>query len=415
MSNQGYYNINGNGKLDPAVQEKIMHEKGALIHSNPYWYNPVDKCHYEGEFNADKPNWDKSNIVLDTKEQLRINALFQAGNYDDAVGAATAGYSPEFYNKVVEYAEIQKKIEAGNKNAFYDNLVQGGMLDRRDYINVKTLQIENRVVLPKPEAHILLDIVERVATSDFSFKWYKIGHGYDAIVKKVSPQQTFHTGSLKYSTDTASLDIYGSEIGTTWEFRNETFDVNVLQDHLRNLEGQFDRARNETVAEIINNISPESGGGDWDAQTSNVNTTNPVPELEALADLVVAARLGSPNTIISNKAVWRAYRSSTPWVANNTVGVLSPAVNVIPYQAKENYIINSVPLMDGFRWAVDNLITAAEVTVALPGSLRFWDGPQRTISWTHEQTEEEGTIYKAYWNAKILETAHFKKYASILS
>jgi hypothetical protein len=392
-----------------------MHEKGALIHSEAYWYNPVDKCIYQGEHSADSPNWDKSNIALDINIHEQTQNLLQAGNYNDEVGAATAGYSDEMYNKVVEYLDIQEQFKKGNKNAINDNLAQGGMLDRRDYANVKTLQTESRIVLAKPEAHVLLNIVDRTATNEFSFKWYKIGTPFDAIVKKVSDQQTFHTGSLKYTTDTAALDIYGSEIGWTWEFKNETFDVPILQHHLQNLEGQFDRARNDTVADVINAVSATGGGGDWDALTANVNDDNPIIDLEALSDLVVAADLGSPNTIISNKAVYRAFQKSTPWIVGNTVGIQSPVVNPISYQPTSNYIANTVPIMDGFRWVIDNLITAEEVTVCIPSSIRFWDGPQRTISWMHEQTDEEGTIYKAYWTSKLVETAHFKKYGSILS
>lgn len=412
MSNQAYHNASGDGRLDAVAQDKILHEKGSLIHSKAYWYSSVDNCIYEGEAGG-QPTWE--NKVLDINVQQQTQNLMQAGNYTDIVGAQLAGFSPEMASKVQEYLEVQEEFRKGNKQAIESNLAQGGMLDRRDYLNVKTLQVENRIVMPKPEPHVLLDIVDRQATNEFSFKWYKIGQGFDMIVKKVSDQQTFHTGTLKYSTDTAALDIYGSELGWTWEFKQENFDVPILQHHLQNLEGQFDRARNETVADIINAITPTAGGGDWDAQTSNVNTTNPVPELEALSDLIVAARIGTPNTIVSNKAVWRAYRSSTPWVANNTVGVLSPAVNVIPYQPKENYVINNVPLLEGFQWAVDNLITAEQVTVLDPQSIRFWDGPQRTISWMHEQTDEQGTIYKAYWAAKNVETLKQKKYGSILS
>ena len=409
-----YNNLEGNHKLDAVVQEKILHEKGELIHSKPYWYNPVNKCIYEGEFNADAPNWDNSNIVLNMEIHQQANSLAQAGQTTDDIGVATAGYSSEMYPKVAEYLDIQEQLRKGNKSAFADNLAQGGMLDRRDYLNVKTLQVESRVVLPKPEPHILLSLVDRVATNEFSFKWYKIGTPYDAIVKKVSPQQTFHTGSLKYTTDTASLDIYGSEIGTTFEFRQENFDVNVFQDHLNNLEGQFDRARNETVADIINAISG-TAGSDWTATTSNVMDNNPIDDLEVAADAVGAADLGYPNTIISNKKTYRAFAKSTPWVVGNTVGIQSPVVNPIGYQPTSNYIVPAVPVMTGFRWAVDSLIADAAVTVCIPTSIRFWDGPQRTISWMHEQTEEQGVIYKAYWTAKTVETAHFAKKTGVTS
>lgn len=403
------------GRLSPVEQQKIIARQGGYIHSDAMWYNPKDGNIYVGEFSEKRPSWDSSNIALDTKENIRAREAYATGNYTDAIGMKTAGYSEELYPKMLEYIDIQKKLEAGEKNALENNLMQGGMLTRQDYINVKTLETENKVVLARPEAHVLLDnIVERVATTEFSFKWYKISNLYDAIVKKVSDQQIFHTGSLKYSTDTAQLDIYGAEIGTTWEFRQESFDIPVYQHHLQNLEGQFDRARNEAVADVLNAISGTQGT-DWATTSSNANINNPIPELETLADTVNATRLGTANTIVSNKAVWRAFRSSTPWIQGNTVGIQSPIVNSLPYQSAINYVVQQVPLFEGFKWVVDDLVTAEEVTVLAPGSIRFWDGPQRTITWSHTQTDEEGTIYKAYFAAKNVETTLQSKLTNILA
>lgn len=405
---------NSTERLSPIEQQKIIARQGGYIHSDAYWYNPIDENIYRGEFSEKRPNWDRTNVVLNTQRNKEVAGLYKKGNYTDAIGMQTAGYSDEMYPKVMEFLEVNRKISAGDKNALENNLAQGGMLTRQDYINVKTLQTESRIVLAKPEAHVLLDnIVERVATNEFSFKWYKIDSPYDAIVKKVSDQQVFHTGSLKYSTDTATLDIYGAELGTTWEFRQETFDIPVYQNHLQNLEGQFDRARNEAVAEVINAVSGTEGGN-WASKTNNANNENPVDDLELLADTINATRIGTANTIVSNKKVWRTFRSSTPWIQGNTVGVQSPVVNALPYQSAINFVVQQVPQFEGFKWVVDDLITAEEVSVLDPRSIRFWDGPQRTITWSHTQTDEEGVIYKAYFAAKNVETELQEKLTNIL-
>lgn len=403
-------------RLSPIEQQKILDQRGGYRHSDAMWFNPVDECHYSGEFSENRPSWDKSNIVLNSKENRRVRELAAEGKYTDIIGIKTAGYSDEIYPKVLEYIDIQNRFAAGEKNALENNLAQGGMLQRDDYVNVKTLEVENRIVLAKPQAHVLTNVVERVATSEFSFKWYKITNPFDVIVKKVSDQQTFHTGTLKYETDTAKLDIYGAEIGTTWEFRQETFDVPIYQHHLQNLEGQFDRARNEAISTVINDITTTGGGGDWDATsgTPPQHTTNPIPDIEFLADAVNDENLGEASIIVSDKKVWRAYAASTPWVVGNTFAQ-SPVVNPINYKSTLNFVENNVPVFPGFRWVVDNLITAEQITVMAPNSIRFWDGPQRTITWTHEQTDEEGTIYKAYFACKNLETKLQEKYGSILS
>lgn len=403
------------GKLSSVEQAKIMLEQGDYIRSDAYWVDPVEEQIHRGEYSANRPNW--GNVVFDKKTHERIASRVAQGSYNDDIGAKTAGYSDEMYPLIHEFIEVQNKIAKGDKNAIERNVQQGGMLDRRDYVNVKTLQVESRIILAKPKAHVLLSVVERVPTTEFSFKWYKIGTPYDVVAKKVSPQQIFHTGSLKYETDTQTLDIYGAEIGTTWEFRQETFDVPIYQHHLQNLEGQFERVRNEVVADVINAVGVTGGGSDWDALSGSPaqNTNNPIPELETLADLVNANNLQEANTIVSNKAVWRAFASSTPWVVGNTVGIQSPIVNPLNYQSALNYIVGTVPRFEGFRWVVDSLITNEEVTVMNPEGIRFWDGPQRTITWTHTQTDEEGTIFKAYFSAKNVETKLQKKYAGILS
>lgn len=401
-------------RLSKVEQEKIMLEQGDYLRSDAMWYNPVAEEIHRGEYSANRPNW--GDVVFSKNRFESLASRVAQGSYTDEIGIKTAGYSDELYPLVQEYLEVQDKLLSGDKNALERNIQQGGMLDRRDYVNVKTLQVESRIILAKPKAHVLLGVVERVPTTEFSFKWYKIGSPYDMVTKLASPQQIFRTGSLKYETDTQTLDIYGSEIGTTWEFRQETFDVPIFQHHLQNLEGQFERARNETVADVINAISG-SAGTDWDATsgTPAQNTNNPIPELETLADTVNAKNLQEANTIVSNKAVWRAFASSTPWVIGNTVGVQSPVVNPLNYQSALNYIVNQVPRFEGFRWVVDSLITNEEVTVMNPQGIRFWDGPQRTITFTHTQTDEEGTIYKAYWSAKNVETKLQEKLTGILS
>lgn len=402
-------------RLSKIEQEKIMLQQGDFVRSEGMWVDPTDKTIHMGEYSANRPNW--GNIVFDAEKHERTASLVSQGKYTDDIGAKTAGFSDEMYPLVQEYLDVQNKIAKGDKNAIERNIQQGGMLDRRDYTNVKTLQVESRIILAKPKAHILLGIVERVPTTEFNFKWYKIGTPYDVVAKKVSPQQIFHTGSLKYETDTQTLDIYGAEIGTTWEFRQETFDVPIFQHHLQNLEGQFERARNETVADVINDVAVTAGGTDWDVLSGSPaqNTNNPIPELEELADNVNTNNLQEANTVVSNKAVWRAFASSTPWVIGNTVGIQSPIVNPLNYQSALNYIINQVPRFEGFRWVVDSLINDEEVTVMNPQGIRFWDGPQRTITWANTQTDEEGTIYKAYWSAKNVETKLQSKFGGILS
>jgi hypothetical protein len=401
--------------LDEITQNKIMSEAGDYVRSQAFWYDPERKVITAGEYSGIRPGFDNHPIAWEQEGFEHVKNLVQSGNYTDAIGFKLAGYNPEYHELIKQYNDVKKSFAKGDKNALERNLQQGGTLERKDYLNIKTLQAESRLVLGKPPANILLSLADRVATTEFSFKWYTVSNAYDMVHKKIHELEVPFTGTPKFASDTASLDLYGGHIGTTWEFRNETFDVNVFDTVVQIWNGQMDRARNEALADEINAVTAAPGGGDWDAQTSNANTTNPVPELAALADNVNGTNKGTASVILSKRNVYRAYISSTPWVIGTTIGIASPIVNSIPYNSSVNFVSGTVPLFDGFRWGVDDLITAEEISVLDPSTLRFWDGPQRTLTYANTQTEIEGTIYKAYFAAKILDTDLISKNSGILS
>ena len=402
-------------QLDEVTQEKIMQENGDYVRSEAMWYDPVRKVVTMGEYSGLRPGFEDHDIVFDLKENLRVRSLVQNGNYSDAIGMKLAGYRGEDHELIKQYLDVRNAYKRGDHDALERNLQQGGTLERKDYLNVKTLQAENRLVMGKAPDHILLQVVERRATTDFSFKWYKVKNAFDMVHKDIHELEVPFTGTPKFEVDTAQLKLYGGHIGTTWEFRNETFDVNVFDTVVQIWNGQMDRARNEAIADEINAVSGSANPGDWDAIAANSNTTNPVPELGVLMDNVSGTNKGSANILISRRNVSRAFYASTPWVIGNTVGIQSPVVNALPYNSSVNYIMGAVPLFPGVRWVNDDLITAEELTAADSSALRFWDGPQRVLTYANTQTEVEGTIYKAYFAFKIMDTDLLSKYTGVLT
>lgn len=393
-----------NSGLSDIEREKIANQQGGYIHSDAHWYNPEDECIYKGEFSAVRPNWDRSNIVFNKKKALGAIEKAKSG-YSDIIGLKTAGYSEELYPQVVEFLHINKEFKRGNKNALEQNLMQGGILRRTDYLNLKTLQAENRIIMGKPPAHVLLGQVDNVATSELEFKFYKGVEPFDMIQKKISEQEIPRTGNLLFETDTARLDLYGAHIGTTFEFRQTTYDIDVFAQHTAVYAGQLDRAKNEAVADVINAVSG-SAGADWTATTSNVMDFNPYVDVESALDAIEATNKFTPNRIFAPKAVLRAYNASTPWIVGNTVGIQSPVVNPLSYQAAINFVVNGgVRLFEGIPWVIDSLITAGTFVAADNSTIRYWTGPERAITYSHATTEEEGVIYKAYFAAKNLDTA----------
>lgn len=392
-------------ELSAIEQEKIVGQQGGYILSDAHWFNPEDECIYRGEYSALNPNWDKSNIVWSKKKAEAARDRAKNG-YNDIVGIKTAGYSEEIYPQVVELLDLQREFKRGNKNAFNENLMQGGILRRTDYLNLKTLQAENRIIMGKPPAHVLLGAVDNVATSELEFKFYKGVSTFDMIQKKISEQEIPRTGNLLFETDTAKLDLYGAHIGTTFEFRMTTYDIDVFAQHTAVYAGQLDRAKNEAVADVIN-APTGSAGASWTAVTGSPsqNTNNPYTDVDSALAAIEATNKYTPNVIFAPKAVYRAYNASTPWIQGNTVGVQSPVVNALPYQSAVNFVAGAVRLFEGIPWVVDSLITAGTFVAADRSTLRYWTGPERAITYSHATTEEEGVIYKAYFAAKNLDTA----------
>lgn len=395
--------LNQEPSLSPIEQEKIANQEGGYVRSEAHWYNPDDQQIYRGEYSAVRPNWE---FPVWSRKKFEAAQEKAKHGYNDIIGLKTAGYADEIYSQVVEYMDIHKEFKRGNKNAFEQNLRQGGILRRTDYLNLKTLQAESRIVMSKPPAHVLLGAVDNVATTELEFKFWKGVQPFDMIQKKISEQEIPRTGNLLFETDTAKLDLYGAHIGTTFEFRQTTYDIDIFAQHTAVYAGQLERAKNEAVADILNAISG-SAGSSWTATsgTPPQNTNNPFTDVDSALTAVENTNKYTPNVIFAPKAVYRAYNASTPWIVGNTVGVQSPVVNPLGYQASVNFVAGAVRLFDGIPWVVDSLITAGTFIAADRSTLRYWTGPERAITYSHATTEEEGVIYKAYFAAKNLDTA----------
>lgn len=416
MSQKLVKQYNSNGKTDlpqpeqlpTNIQNKILNREGGYYSTPAMWYNPTNECVHEDQHLMNQPEFNNDSIVMDLGEAKRIKEAYDKGNYSDTRGMQTAGISKDLYDQLDAYLDVRSQFKAGDKDALNRHIRQGGILRREDYLYMRTLQAETNIVLGIQPEHVLLQVVTVVPTTSIdTIKYYKLdGAQPDYIHEDISDLEIPDTGSIAFTSDTAALKLYGAHTASTWEFRNQTYDVNVADLNLRMYGGQMDRKRSEQVAAELHAVAGTSQGL-WDATSGTplVNTRNPRPDISALADSINSTFLGTANTIVSNINVWRQFQYST-WNQGFQTYTFQ---NFSFSNASTNQIIPNVPGFPGYRWAIDSQITATEYNVIDPAGIRFYDGPERTISYSNDQTEIEGTIFKSYFGVKTVESTILKR------
>lgn len=392
------------------IEEKIRSRSGDYFYTPTFWHNPDEGKIFsdnQERYNIENPVYDFE--VMDVNEHKAARDALAERRTSDLTGILTAGLNPELYNHWVEYLDIKRDMKrngVGLMPALDRGIQQGGMLTREDFTYIKTLETETNMVLPLPAAHVLLQAVSVTQTSQLKFKYVRSGEDFDVVTRKMSELGIPYTAQPTFTVAEQELDRYGTHIATTWEFRNETFDVDVYNTLLQFYREKMDAEKNRAVADIFNAKSVSALGGTWTATsgTPPQMTRNPKDDLEALADAIDATDRGAASTFVSNRKTYRAYHSSTPWIVGTSN---DPAVNPLPYESTINFTGNAGKLFPGFRWIVDSYIDTGKIFALNPAAIRFWNGPERTISYGMMQNEVEGTISKSYFTAKEVESVLF--------
>jgi hypothetical protein len=388
------------------IEEKIRNRSGSYFYTPTLWYNREKQIIYSdntNKYNTEKPNYVFP--VMNVKEYAAARKALADGNYTDLRGIQTAGLRNELYSYYDEYIDIKEDVKYNGTpllEALDRGLQQGGMLTREDFLYMKTLETEANLVVPLGQPHVLTQAVNSSSVSMLKFKWAKVGADFDVVTRKMSELGIPYTAQPVFTTAEQSLDRYGTHIATTWEFRNETFDVDVYNTLLQFYRQKMDDERNRTISDIFAAKSVSALGGTWTATsgTPPQMTRNPVPDLEALSEGIDATNIGNASIFVSNRKTYRAYHASVPWVAGTSQ---DQAVSQLPYASPINYVGDGGRFFPGFRWVVDSLIETGKIFALDPRAIKFWDGPERTISYGMMQNEVEGTINKAYFAAAEVE------------
>lgn len=390
------------------IEEKIRSRSGDYYYTPTLWWNPEEGIIYSDNrerYNLNKPNYDFP--VMNVNEHRAAREALAKRNVTDIRGVQMAGLNPELYRHVDEYLNVKSDMKNNGTNlleALDRNIQQGGMLTREDFTYIKTLETETNLVLPLPQAHLLTSAVNTTRTTQLKFKYARVGDNFDVVTRKMSELGIPYTAAPVFTTAEQELNRYGTHIATTWEFRNEQFDVDVYNTLVAFYRGKMDEERNRSIADIFNAKTGTAVAGSWTATTGTPPqmTNNPIIDLEAIADGIDAVNRGAASIIVSNRKTYRAYHASTPWIIGTSN---DPAVNPVPYESTINFTGNAGRPFPGFRWVVDSFIDTGKVFMLDPNAIRFWDGPERTISYGMMQNEVEGTINKAYFAAAEVETS----------
>jgi hypothetical protein len=301
----------------------------------------------------------------------------------------------------------------GDKDALH-NAGVAGVLSRSSYLTYKTVVASNDIIFARPQEHVLRQAVNNIQTSQTIYAQWLQDAPFDPIQEYIDELTVPDIGETAFQKQEQRLDQYGAHIATTWEFRNETYDINIYQRTLESYSGAMERKRNIRVADALNAVSGTAQSL-WDATsgTPPQSTNDPVPNIETLGDAIFATNKGGASTIVSNRKAFRSFIGNT-W---NT-GYGTYTMQSVPYSTNPtpNFVENAVhPRIPGFRWIVDSLITNGSYLLLDPSAFTFYNGPERNTTYRTDITEIEGTVYRAYFAVRLIDADRVRRGTGVTS
>jgi hypothetical protein len=379
-----------------SLSETYKEDKDSVV-----WINGVDKTITRGEEKLSvgyKPTFE--DVIVNYETYAKQHALVESGKQSDFKG--TAGMSKQWYPKIMEVVSAWK---TGGKRAV-NKLAESGMLTGADFATVKSALLALKTTETPIRNHILLEMVTRMQSDRLDLRIDDFA-GFDAINEELGVWTIPLSGKGGFTSQTFSQKKYGWHLQWSEDFTMAYYDVDVMGYHVRALRGQMEKVMNQKIAALFNALSATAQGS-WSAFSGGLSTRNAKIDVKNIATVVDNTMRGTPQNIVSNRAVYDVYQSNT------TVqpGGLGAYANV--RYTFGNGIITGTPGFDSIRWGVDDLITTDRYTVFDPAGIVFVDGPQRTAQYEDSRTGIRGTIFKRWFVAKIIDTADFNTGSTIL-
>ncbi|HJX79127.1 hypothetical protein [Glutamicibacter sp.] len=365
------------------------------------YINPVSKLITRGEERMSvgyKPTYDEPIVNFETYGKQ--HALVESGKQGDFKGLG--GFTKEWYPKAMEVISAWK---SGGKQGL-SKLAESGMLTGADFATVKSALLALKTTETPIRNHIILELVTRMQSDRLDLRIDDFA-GFDAINEDMGVWTIPLSGKGGFTSQTFSQKKYGWHLQWSEDFTMQYYDVDVMGYHVRALRGQMEKVMNQKCAALFNALSATAQGS-WSAFSGGLSTRNAKIDVKNIATVVDNTLRGTPQAILSNRAVYDVYQSNT------TVqpGGLGAFANV--RYTFGNGIITGTGGFESIRWGVDDLITTDRYTVFDPIGIVFVEGPQRTAQYEDSRTGIRGTIFKRWFTAKIIDTAVFNTGSTIL-
>jgi hypothetical protein len=161
---------------------------------------------------------------------------------------------------------------------------------------------------------------------------------------------------------------------------------------------------NKVATELETATSYTTNVADWQAMSTDHNTTAPQFNLGAAADIIFSNN-GNANIISTHDKAWRNFLMST-----YVKGVLQAIPQPDLALAK---VITNVPSLPGFTWYVDNEHTVTIGMVFDKAAVFLMQGPVRVAQYRMEQEGVDGYIYRDWNLPKIVIGGRVRKISPI--
>lgn len=371
--------------------------KGYQEQGDAVWYNPEEQAIYVGEDSNQNPTWDTQK--WDVAEYISKNQLKKEGRYNDELGAALAGVNPNDYGKAQEFLGIVEKVKEDGSSKNLDNYIRSAaILTREDFLSFKTIKAQAKIIKTTVQKHSLLNVISQQNTADFTTKIYTQGTPYDVVAEDVPELFVPDDGYTNLTSQNVSLKRYMTHQRFSEEFLSETYDVDIKGAVLENLVGQMDLVKNKKVADVIN-AGTFTAGNSWTAVTGGNSDNDPGVDIDTEITKLINTNKGSGRWILgSNLTTWRAFE-------NNTFNSLKGTANYeqIDY-SYGNSIYSSIKRFPGLKWVVDSFLAKQKFASFDPEAVLFLNGPTRTVNYQSQYQDYRGTITKAFFTVKALDS-----------
>lgn len=340
---------------------------------------------YAGELSPNRPSWNDPAINMDawnnSKKAIREGRAEEAHLYQPLIGDWQERFKE--YRDAMKYGLTPSQIRTA------------GTVTTDDFSAITVLNVMAELLGRNYLANTLSDAITTVNTPSLTLQidtyskftaWQDVEEGAEVATKK---------GQITRQEMKLLKDV--GHVAFTDEVLMKGYQHNVYQAHIENAVADLRRIKSRKIAtELQNNTNV--GGADWGAISGSFSTTNPYDNVGTLAD-TIWSNGGNPNSIATADRPYRDFSSNT-YVKGTTAPV--------PNQQYGARMINGVPGLPSFNWAIDQELPNTLAIVYDKAAVILAQGPVRTAQYRTEQSGIDGYIVRDWNGVKTVQSGFIR-------